>query len=195
MGEVKAPRQNAKSGRIKGQNDVQFGFKRLALSNWLEPDDASVCQVHSADEWFSAVSSPRLTTEVPEPIHALVEVVRGTLLYGYLFYPLMTVATDQGFRVLESAVRLKCESLGIATERVRNSGQLVPATYRHLLDKLVSRRIVDVSDEPQWQIAQQLRNMASHPTRQSIVNPGIALSMFSITVTQINKLFAGMQNQ
>lgn len=171
--------------------DVDFGFKRPTMANWLDVDFASSIQIQSAEVWFRALSEPQLQEEVPRDIHALLEVIRGAMLYGYLFYPLMSLATDQTYRLLEAAARLKCDSLGIATERTRADGQVVPATFGELIRKLVASGVIDAADEPMWRAGRHLRNLGSHATEQWIVNPGAALSALSIAIARINRLFGG----
>lgn len=176
-------------------DETHFGFKRLSVGNWLTPDDAAVYQVRDPQAWIDAVYDAKLITAVPEEIKALTEVARGALVYGYLFYPLITLGTDQVFRVLEAAVRIKCEQLKISTETVKPNGQSSPVPYATLIRTLSDRGVIPAADMQRWLAGKDLRNMSSHPSRQWIINPGQALTMLRTTVEEINGLFADVEPQ
>ncbi len=98
-----------------------FGFKRLTPDNWLETDPVSTLfetllpeeqkQPITGQEWVRRILEPSLKDTVPLEIRRLFEVARGAMVYGYLFYPLYTLATEQLNRVVETAVSYKCETM------------------------------------------------------------------------------------
>ena len=98
-------------------------FKTLTSENWLVADPASTifskvshtdgtATPMSGQEWLSLFLDPTLSKPVPDNVRALFEVARGSLAYGYFFYPLYTLACEQLFRVAEAAVSEKCRMLG-----------------------------------------------------------------------------------
>jgi hypothetical protein len=104
------------------------------------------------------------------------------MCYGYFFYPLYTLANEQLFRVAETAVTLKCESLS-APKNVRKFTQKV--------DYLIAESVIPESEKVRWQGIRGLRNIASHPEDQSIVAPGDALHSLHQIAAIINRLFGG----
>lgn len=74
---------------------TDFGFKKLTVENWLEPDgilkifvDLYTGETITGNERAKGILEPKLLASVPLPIQRLFEVARGALLYGYFFYPL-----------------------------------------------------------------------------------------------------------
>jgi hypothetical protein len=92
----------------------EFGFKRLTATNWLAVDpiwqgfwmSSSLPDPSSA--WVDDLTRFELDPAVPPAIRKLFEVGRGTLAYSLMFYPLLTLGTEQIFRVLETSAAVKC---------------------------------------------------------------------------------------
>ena len=82
-----------------------LGFKRLTPETWLEPDptNGAFGGFPPAEEILGHILEPKLSEKVPNEIRQLFEVARGAMCYGYVFYPLWTLATEQLFRVVEAA--------------------------------------------------------------------------------------------
>lgn len=101
---------------------TRLGFKQLTSDNWLEPEPLLDRLVHlssdghvrhiSREEWAQRILLPQLVETVPAEIQDLFEVARGAMMYGYFFYPLYTLATEQLYRVVEAAVSYKYELAG-----------------------------------------------------------------------------------
>lgn len=81
-------------------NDIHFGMKKLALHNWREPDVPKFFPGLTEDVWVDETMKPQLVAAVPEDVVRLFEIARGSILYGWLFYPLLTLASEQLHRVL-----------------------------------------------------------------------------------------------
>jgi hypothetical protein len=110
----------------------------------------------------------------------LFEVARGALVYGYFFYPLYTLASDQLYRVAEGAVAHKCKSM---------EAPGAPRAFMKRIDWLVVQGAIPQEDQVQWHAFRKLRNAASHPERQKIIMPVMALTRLSIVAERINGLF------
>src|ERR1700679_403437 len=97
----------------------EFGFKRITVENWLTVDPIWRSFVMSdtlsdpSEAWVSDVVRANLNTVVPIPIRKLFETARGTLVYSLMFYPLLTLGTEQLFRVFEAAASAKCKELAV----------------------------------------------------------------------------------
>src|SRR6185503_17220762 len=94
-----------------------LGFKRLSLENWLSVDPAwqgvvmSSSKPDPSEAWVFDLVRSELNVAVPLPVRKLFEVARGTLVYSLMFYPLLTLGTEQIFRVFDVAISEKCKQL------------------------------------------------------------------------------------
>lgn len=173
-------------------NDPDLRFKDLTIDNWLEPDPTLDIFVRfsaeegafrgiSAEERAQDVLAPQLDERVPLEIRRLFEVARGALLYGYFFYPLFTLGTEQLHRVVETAVKRKCEALGAPSKTIKN--------YAAALAFLRAQGVIEEEGWVVWDAGRQLRNLASHPDDQTILPPGSAIATLRRTADAVNGLF------
>jgi hypothetical protein len=94
-----------------------LGFKRLSAANWLTADPAwegvliSLSGSDPASGWVEDLTRMELDATIPLSILKIFEVARGTLIYGLMFYPLLTLGAEQLFRVLETAASIQCHTL------------------------------------------------------------------------------------
>lgn len=170
---------------MKEQRD--YGFKQLSLENWLTPEDLSflVSVDHETgtpsaigpNGWADRFLKPRLDSAIPSSVGALFEVARGAMLYGCFFHPLFTLATEQLFRVHESALTERCKELG------------APVAIKSFAAKIAwleTYGVISGSDALRWNAVRQLRNAASHPQGQMILMPTHALMCLDTAVELIN---------
>lgn len=161
-------------------NDL--GFKRLSLENWQTVDPVWGAFANSEpSEWVHDLLKVNLDPVVPLPIRKLFETARGTLVYGLMFYPLLTIGTEQLFRVLEAAVTNKCMEMH-APAKIRQ--------FSRKLTWLLENNTIAEEQYIRWNSIRQLRNHVSHPHDQNIFDPNIALDQLYISIELINKLFA-----
>jgi hypothetical protein len=158
------------------------GIKQLSVQNWLLPDDVIryFTGMERADDYVAAVLASKLSEKVPCDIHALFDVARGAMLYGYLYYPLFTVGLEQLFRVGEAAIAHKCVQLALPKSKKR---------FEDHIDWLVEKGIFSPDEADHWHTLRRLRNSASHPTKQSIDTPGSAIGKLYHLSQDINVLF------
>jgi hypothetical protein len=169
---------------------TKLGFKAINQQNWLEPDEAikgfvkipptGRPQSMSGEDWLQPILAPKLLEAVPQDVQALFEVARGALLYGYFFYPLYTLAAEQLFRVAEAAVSHKCKALGAPNSKKR---------FADKITWLANKGVIPEADVPAWDAIRGLRNYASHPERQSILMPSMAIGSLVRVTEKINALF------
>lgn len=169
-----------------------LGFKILTSENWLEPEsvmsifvtlslkDGSTTPI-SAEGWIDRIRRPQLDPAVPVEILKLFEVARGSMAYGYFFYPLYTLAGEQLYRVVETAASAKCRMLGAKSHEVK--------TFQHKIAFLQRQNVISQQDWIWWDSIRHLRNFASHPECQTIVMPYDVLSTLARVAKHINQLF------
>lgn len=167
-------------------------MKKLTVENWLEPDEVSALFISddptdrafgiaTTTEWIRGILEPELVETVPKEVKELFEVARGALAYGYLFYPLYTLATEQLYRVVEAGVARKYEAM---------HGLKPKSTFKEKAEWLINEGVIPKEEEIVWDAIRELRNMVSHPRRQSIITPGMALGILEQTAEKVNLLFA-----
>ena len=162
------------------------GFKRLSSANWLTVDPAwegVVISLSGSDPstgWVEDLTRVELDSVIPLSLRKVFEVARGTLVYGLMFYPLLTLGAEQLFRVLEAAVSLQCHALN-APSQIR--------TFSRKIDWLTSQKLITPEEQARWHAMRKLRNLGSHPTEQAIFSVGMTLTVLDSTVELINMLF------
>lgn len=169
---------------------VHYGFKKITFENWLTPDVPIIFPGITPELWIPEVLKPQLRAEIPEQIRALFEGARAMFIYGYLFYPLLTLAGQQCHRVTEAAVTAKCQALGLPQKTLATRKKR-PRDYRFSenIDRLIANGVIHQKDERRWEATRNLRNMGSHPSYQEIIPPGMALGVLISTAELINSLF------
>jgi hypothetical protein len=165
-----------------------FGFKRLTIDNWLSVDPAwgglvmSSSRPDPSEAWVFDIVRSELDPGVPVNIRRLFEIARGTLVYSLMFYPLLTLGTEQMFRVFEASVTEKSKILN-APAKVR--------TFADKINWLGEQSAISPQDVVRWTAIRHLRNEASHPSDQSILPPNEALHIVDIAIELITPLFSG----
>jgi len=173
-----------------GANDkIHFGMKTLGVENWCRPDIPKHFPGFTEEVWVSMVMEPKLIDTVPESVVRLFEVARGSVLYGWFFYPLLTLASEQLHRVQEASVRERCKLAGIPIETL-NRGKLAPRRFAVLIRELSARGIIPPDSVHLWEGVRKLRNASSHPKNQMIIVPGDAAASVEATAREINQLFS-----
>jgi predicted nuclease with RNAse H fold len=170
-------------------DDLHYGMKRLALHNWREPDVPKQFPGLTEEVWLEEAMEPQLIAAVPEDVFRLFEIARGSILYGWFFYPLHSLASEQLHRVEEAAARAKCKLEGIPTTVTGKGGKVYSRKYADLIQDLALRGLIRGDEHHLWDAARKSRNHSSHPERPEIRPPGMALSAIAVTARKINQLF------
>lgn len=171
---------------------TRSGFKEISLNNWLEPDDvlrgfvriSPNGQHHTItiEDYLQHILRSKLNASVPSDVQALFEVARGAMVYGYLFYPLYTLAVEQLFRVIEAALAHKCKVIGVPKSK---------RTFEKRIEWLTEKGVISRPESSHWHAARKMRNAASHPEHQMILTPGNAIGILETVAADINSLFSG----
>jgi hypothetical protein len=179
--------------------DTHFGFKKITNANWQQFDEITKlwCNFTAAaktnEGWIKSFSYPTLDPKVPEEIAKLLEVARGAMIYGWYFNPLLTLGNDQCWRVLEAGVRMRCQQFGVpTTEPVKNGklkGTVRENGFGKNINALIKHGKIPEVDQPRWQAAKGLRDLASHPKQQLVLDPGRAQGDLNSVVDCLNDLF------
>lgn len=175
-------------------NGDSFGFKRLTADNWLVPDRAWTSVVHgvscdgevhmmTANQWMQSVLAFNLLERTPVEVRKLFEVARGCMVYGYFFYPMLTLGSEQLYRVAEAALDYKCQEMGRHKPRESFAGKIKWLESESVL-----------SDKERWDAIRHLRNEASHAKRQTVLAPGMVLGLLGSITAGINSLFCPSSN-
>lgn len=174
---------------------MELGIKALSLENWMDPDplmrdlvmpndDGTISYMEGKD-WAFSILNLKITETIPIEIRKLYEIARGSMLYGYFFYPLYTLAEEQLYRVAEAAVTEKCNQIA-AAESLK---KIKTKTFEDKLGFLHDNDVITKQEHEQWTDIRKLRNIASHPEQQTIITPGMALDTLDQLVYKINCLF------
>lgn len=171
---------------------MSLNIKIVDGNNWLKADPISavlmtintttgIAEVMSGEDWVSIFSNVSLTNEVPECVRELFEVARGSLAYGYFFYPLCTLAFEQLFRVAEAAIAEKCKLLNAPKSKTKH--------FREKINYLIDERFISPTDFILWDSFREFRNLSSHPKKQNKYSIGMIAPVLGKVANEINKLF------
>lgn len=167
----------------------EFGFKKLDENNWLKSDIEELHRVLPNNstrpilprEWIDDIQKSKLDDSTPFEIQKLFEVAKGTMIYGYFFYPILTLSSEQFTRVAETAINIKCNTINCP--KARN-------TFSKKVDWLLQESILSKDLHTKWKSIVKLSNMFSHPSRQNIFNPVMAINLMDTVARNINYLFS-----
>ena len=164
-------------------------FKKLTSKNWRQRDNVvnyfrritkDESLPISDDEWAESFLACELSLAVPYEVRNLFEVAQGVHCYGCYFYPLFTLGSEQLYRVLEAALRHKCDQLK-APEGVNS--------FERMVDWLRKNDVFSEQRYLQWNAVRELRNSTTHAIQQNIMDPTGALRGLRTAEDLINELF------
>lgn len=173
-------------------------FKRLTANNWDQPDETSAIWVRRSrlvpgeiavdgSAWARQFLAVDLTGPVPRDVADLFEVARGTLLYGWFYYPLYAIGEEQLHRVADTASVIRYQELSGPPNKRGN----VPS-FAERIEWLVSRAVIAAEREHQWEAIRALRNIGTHARFQALHTPNDVLRSLGIVADNVSALFAAM---
>ena len=176
---------------IKSSEKLQYGFKRVFWENLLEHDEHPMYRSRlKGERWVQACLKPQLDPRIPEEVAFLFEVARGSMVYGMFFLPLASLATEQGFRVLEAGARLRCKQLGLLEKKSGKAKVLPDESFADLVSKLRKAGRITHTDLDIWKSMVFLRNRFSHHTSQTIRSRQDAIGQLAYIAKLLNRLFS-----
>lgn len=168
----------------------RHGFKQVTWVNLLKQDDHPSHPSSLRDQkWVEECLKPELEPNVPEEVAFLFEVARGAMIYGMFFLPLATLATEEGFRVLEAGVRHRCKQLGLGKKGSAKPHSFPEKPYIKLVMTLHKAGKIPENDLEHWQSMVFLRNRSSHRNSTTIRARHEAISQLSYVAELLNRLF------
>lgn len=168
-----------------------LGFKDLTTENYLEVDEVmqawvaldsqgAIQPIHP-DKWAEEILGVCLADSVPVEVQRLFQVARGAMLYGFFFYPLYALSSEQLLRTADTAVSMRCRQLNAPGSVKR---------FEERIDWLGEQGILSDDEAGRWHALRGLRNSASHPADQTILAPGMALDLMQRIAEDVSRLFA-----
>lgn len=181
--------------------EEDLGFKKLTAENWLEPDsimrafarwslETGAIYLPTAEERARDIIGIELKESVPVEVRRLFAAAKGALCYGYFFYPLYALASEQLLRVAEAAVARKYEAVD-GPKRVRRTPDSKPsrATFEDKLKYLEDKGVIHGPDAIWWGSIREQRNSASHPEDYRPQIPGYAVGRAAELAKHVNSFF------
>jgi hypothetical protein len=169
----------------------EYGFKELCEANLSEMDSVWSNFVHCEPpgeiwlgRWLSESNAIELTASTPREVRAMFEVCRGAIIYGWYFYPMLALVTEQLYRLLEMAARAKMKEIDLQSQK---------CSFFDAIELLGRQSVLDKKQVAAWHSLRAQRNWVSHPTIQSIIPPGRALSFAKEAADMINDLYRPTQ--
>ena len=150
------------------------------MCNSFAINENETLYIMNADDWARSILEPTLNDEVPIEIRKLFEVARGSMLYGYFFYPLFTLAEEQLYRVGEAAIKTKCDQENVPKSR---------KDFKNKLEYLLKKKKITQLEYEDWETIRKLRNISSHPNEQTILPPGCVIESLNFIADKVNSLF------
>lgn len=168
-----------------------MAFHRLTPEDWKLPDPLSErCAISApdgspiemdGDSWAALFLDVELDPGVPEDIHDLFEVAKGTLAYGWFYYPLYDGGQQQLFRLAEAAAFNRYRELGGSENR---------PSFHRTIEWLRSRNEIDEASAPLWHAIREQRNSGAHAKHRSVVPPGHASRVLTNVADVVSALYS-----
>lgn len=119
----------------------EFEVKTITSNNICLPDENSKRSISEdkINDFLTRISNATLNNSVPSEVKNMFKVTRGTMVYGYFFYPLFALASEQLFRILESAIDFKCRALGAPKRKTK--------CFKDKVDWLCNQNVISEKDE------------------------------------------------
>jgi hypothetical protein len=162
-------------------------IKELTLSNWRDADPVMEAfvkfdpqrgpQKMDADDWAEIILSVDIDPRAPEELRGLFEAARGSLLYGWFYYPLYALGDDQLHRVAERAVAYRAKQLDAPSTL---------KTFEKRIDWLADQGVIADVDRPRWHAIRGVRNEGTHPDFQRVAPPAWSLDTLRLVADAID---------
>jgi hypothetical protein len=144
-----------------------YGFKMVDAANVLEPDpiiskmatrEDDVIRPMVPSDLLRPILAVTLAAPVPFEVRRAFLFARNAMCYGFWYYPLITIGSQQILRVADYATDVAITASGGKPRR----------SFRGRVDQLVARGILDHTRLHTWEAICRLRNRATHPDWQEV---------------------------
>lgn len=164
-------------------------MKKIDHDNWLQADTSGKSPITEVTKWREAFLSVRLVPAVPADVAHMFEAARGGMLYGYFFQPLLALAVEQCYRVLENGARARCIQAGLVVNCADSQGKLHALSFAHNLRALARLGLIADADLARWRQAAELRAWIATPAHQAALTLEHCKTALLRAADLLNKLF------
>jgi hypothetical protein len=139
----------------------------------------------NGDDWAREVLAVELAETVPADVRSLFEVARGTVLYGWFFYPMYALGDAQLHRVADVALAHRYREL----DGPLTKGGYPPSLARRI-KWLTDDGVIPEDARQRWDAIRELRNIGTHTDFQMLHAPGQVLRTLNVVAESVSALFA-----
>lgn len=160
--------------------------------DWYEPDDRwEIWNIESKNDFvekFVVVGS--FHSKVPNDVVEAFKTVSYLMAHAYFYYPIYDEAMSKALLVMEMAIKIKAEELGISLKRPPNKKKkVVNKNLSELIDEVCKQNHLTFL-KPEFDRARNMRNSKMHPKNHTIYGAmGFTNGNAMLFVNVINKLF------
>jgi hypothetical protein len=149
------------------QEEAHYGFKMVDEMNLLAPDplmgsmatrENDVVRPMIPNDLLQPILAVTLEERVPFEVRRAFFFARNAMCYGYWYYPLITLGSQQLLRVADYATEVAGSVNGLTPHR----------NFRPRIDQLVAAGVIDSANRGTWELICRFRNKATHPEWQQI---------------------------
>jgi len=174
------------------EREKRVDAERLSVENHLRIDERMAVwspyglnltgRIHPPHQFMEMCFSYHLSDQIPAEVRAMYERGKATMSYGIYHYPIITVACDYLYRMMEAAIHhyLKLYHSTPLNKRM---------TFSKMLEICENQGYIGADMIPRWQATRQLRNMTSHKVEESIRWPNDGLSSLNTTKELLETLY------
>lgn len=174
------------------EREKRVDAERLSVENHLRIDERMAVwspyglnltgQIHPPHQFIEICFSYHLSSQVPAEVRAMYERGKATMSYGIYHYPLITVACDYLYRMMEAALH---HYLKLYHPKPMNKR----CTFFKMLEICEEEMYIQSDMLLRWQATRQLRNMASHKMEETVSWSNQGLSSLQITKELLESLY------
>jgi hypothetical protein len=124
----------------------------------------------------------KLHEDVPFEVRCLFAVAQGIACYGYLFYPIYALASEQMTRVAETSIRHKY--------RIEGGTKHKKTSYRQKVEYFQEQGVILEHGAIWWGDIKDMRDDASPPQDHITAMPQDAIHRASTLARKLNNMFA-----
>jgi hypothetical protein len=170
----------------------KLGFKLISPENIFEPDPimsaivvmdmrTGECRPITPHDYISRITAIAPSEKTPMEVQRAFFLTRNAMCYGYWYYPMFTLGTEQILRVADFATAEAAKQYNISPPKA-----LKRMSFAERIEALVSAGAIPQEQKSLWDGLREFRNHVTHPSSQSIFAPSDAMSILSEVKTAID---------
>lgn len=162
------------------------GLKAITAASFLESDFHPIVGSDRKplryEDWIEIVQrAGRLPSSAPAHIAEAYEPYLGSIIYGWVYWPLLTMGIDKVLALREALARAACERQAASNRETK--------TFQSCIDYLFNQGLLPPERRRKWDAGRGLRNSLAHPERRSLFSPMDALVILEAFVEDASILF------